>query len=105
MTAEAKALGRQVRSFDQELLERQCDAIVERGNFLKFSQDERLKEILLGTGNREIVETSPNDRFWGIGYDTESAEGNTENWCGAVDTTPSIDRLTQMIQCIAYIGS
>jgi len=78
--AEAKALGRQVRSFDQELLEWHCDAIVERGNFSKFSQDERLKEILLGTGNREIVETSPNDRFWGIGYDTESVEGNTENW-------------------------
>jgi len=78
--AEAKALGRRVRSFDQELLERHCDAIVERGNFLKLSQDERLKEILLGTGNREIVETSPNDTFWGIGYDTESAEGNTENW-------------------------
>jgi ribA/ribD-fused uncharacterized protein len=69
-----------VRNFDQELLERHCDAIVERGNFLKFSQNERLKETLLGTGYRAIVETSPNDRFWGIGYDTESAEGSTENW-------------------------
>jgi predicted NAD-dependent protein-ADP-ribosyltransferase YbiA (DUF1768 family) len=33
--AEANALGRQVRSFDQELWEGHCDAIVERGNFLK----------------------------------------------------------------------
>ena len=46
---------------------------------MKSSQGEQLKEILLGTGNREIVEKSPNGRFWGIGYDTESAEGNTEN--------------------------
>jgi hypothetical protein len=43
-----------VRSFDQEFLERHYDAIVERGNVLKFFLDERLKEIVLGTGNREI---------------------------------------------------
>ena len=78
--AEAKALGREVKNFDQATWERHCDAIVERGNFLKFSQNERLKGILLGTGNREIVETSPNDRFWGIGYDTENAEANIGNW-------------------------
>jgi predicted NAD-dependent protein-ADP-ribosyltransferase YbiA (DUF1768 family) len=61
--AETKALGRQVSSFDQELLERDCDAIAEGGDFLKFSQDERPKETLPGTRNREIMETSPNDRF------------------------------------------
>ena len=78
--AEAKALGREVKNFDQGTWERHCDAIVERGNLLKFSQDERLKGILLGTENKEIVETSPNDRFWGIGYDTEDAEDNVGNW-------------------------
>ena len=78
--AEAKSLGRQVKNFDQATWERHCDAIVERANFLKFSQDERMKGILLGTGDREIVETSPNDRFWGIGYDTDEAEDNIANW-------------------------
>jgi ribA/ribD-fused uncharacterized protein len=78
--AEAKALGREVKNFDQGTWERYCDAIVEKGNYSKFSQNERLKGILLGTGAREIVETSPNDRFWGIGFDTENAEGNVGNW-------------------------
>jgi ribA/ribD-fused uncharacterized protein len=78
--AEAKALGREVKKFNQETRERNCDAIVEEGNYFEFSQDERLKGILLGTGKREIIETSPNDRFWGIRFDTESAEANVENW-------------------------
>ena len=78
--AQAKALGREVKNFDQGVWELNCDAIVERGNYLKFSQDERLRGILLGTRDREIVETSPNDRFWGIGFDTEDAEGNVEHW-------------------------
>jgi hypothetical protein len=48
-----------VRNFDQEFLERHYDAIVERGNVLKFFLDERLKEIVLGTGNREICGNEP----------------------------------------------
>ena len=33
----------------------------------KFSQNEDLKEKLLETGNRNLVEASPTDTFWGIG--------------------------------------
>ena len=78
--AEAKALGREVSDFDQEVWDANCDGVVERANLLKFSQDDRLRKILLGTGNREIVETSPNDRFWGIGFDTEHALSNEASW-------------------------
>ena len=39
-----------------------CDNVVERGNFLKFS-DEKLGRILLDTGDRMLVEASPNDRI------------------------------------------
>ena len=77
---EAKALGREVSNFDQEVWDANCDGVVERANTLKFSQDDRLREILLGTGERVIVETSPNDRVWGIGFDTEHAQGNEEKW-------------------------
>lgn len=35
--------------------------------YLKFSTNERLKILLLSTGNRRIVENSPRDSFWGIG--------------------------------------
>jgi len=39
-----------------------------------------LKEILLGTGSKVIVEASPSDRIWGIGFDAEYAEGREEEW-------------------------
>lgn len=77
---EAKALGRQVSNFDQEVWNVNCDGVVERANFLKFAQDKRLKEILMGTRDREIVETSPNDKVWGIGFDTEHALDNVKEW-------------------------
>lgn len=54
--------------------------VQEEGNFLKFSQNEELGKVLLGTGDREIVETSPNDRLWGIGCNTDEAEGNESQW-------------------------
>ena len=78
--AEAKALGREVKNFDQQVWDANCDGVVERANLLKFSQNQRLKEVLLGTGDKEIVETSPNDRVWGIGFDTEHALGNVDKW-------------------------
>jgi ribA/ribD-fused uncharacterized protein len=54
--SEAKALGRQVRNFDNAKWNANADRIVEEGNWLKFSQNEDLKEILLGTGDKELVE-------------------------------------------------
>lgn len=78
--AAAKKLGREVRDFDQGVWDQNCEGVVERGNLLKFSQDKRLKEVLLGTGNREIVEASPNDRVWGIGFNSEEAVGREGAW-------------------------
>ena len=77
---EAKALGRKVRNFDQSVWNENCDRVVEEGNFLKFGQDERLKNILLRTGERDIVETSPNDRFWGVGFNSEEALEHVDEW-------------------------
>lgn len=61
--AEAKGLGRGVKNFDHTTWERNCDTIVGKGNYLKFSQHERLKRSLLGSESRKIVGTSPKDRF------------------------------------------
>lgn len=33
----------------------------------KFGQHPELRDFLLGTGNRVLVEASPRDRIWGIG--------------------------------------
>lgn len=37
------------------------------GNLLKFSQNEELKQKLLDTENKILVEASPYDKIWGIG--------------------------------------
>lgn len=78
--SEAKLLGRQVRDFDQEKWNACCEAIVEEANYAKFSQNEDLKEVLVGTGQRTIVEASPDDKIWGIGFDTDHAEGKESEW-------------------------
>ena len=78
--AEAKALGREVSNFDQEVWDGNCDGVVEKGTLLKFQQDQRLKSILLGTGTRILVEASPNDKVWGIGFNTEDALRNENQW-------------------------
>ncbi|GAA2660619.1 NADAR family protein [Nonomuraea recticatena] len=64
---EAKKLGRAVRDFDEEAWDAHRFDIVVRGNIAKFGQHAALKEFLLGTRNRVIVEASPLDRIWGIG--------------------------------------
>ncbi len=42
-------------------------AIVTGANQAKFGQNKDLRDYLLGTGDRILVEASPLDRIWGIG--------------------------------------
>ena len=63
----AKAFGRQVSGFDQQTWERERSAIVVEGSVAKFGQHPRLRDFLLATGERVLVEASPTDRIWGIG--------------------------------------
>jgi hypothetical protein len=63
----AKMLGRQVRGFDeQRWAQRRFDLVV-TGNLAKFGQHPELRDFLLGTSSRILVEASPLDRIWGIG--------------------------------------
>lgn len=74
-----KALGRQVRDFDQETWDREADAIVQRGNYFKF-QDERLWGFLDATQDKVLVEAAPRDRIWGIGFGRARAMAERERW-------------------------
>jgi ribA/ribD-fused uncharacterized protein len=65
--AEAKALGRKVRGFDEQVWERERFEIVRTASYEKFSQNADLCGYLLGTGQAVLVEASPVDRIWGIG--------------------------------------
>jgi ribA/ribD-fused uncharacterized protein len=56
---------------------------VTQGNYHKFtvSRDaQELKNMLLATGERELVEASPYDRIWGIGFAERDAEGSRHWW-------------------------
>jgi len=80
---DAKRLGREVRDFDATAWEAERMSIVVRGNLAKFSQDARLREYLLGTGERVLVEASPVDRIWGTGLAADHADANDpRRWDG-----------------------
>ncbi|WBC00771.1 NADAR family protein [Micromonospora sp. WMMA1976] len=63
----AKALGRQVRDFDEATWVARRYEIVVAGSIAKFGRHEPLRRFLIGTGDRVLVEASPTDRVWGIG--------------------------------------
>lgn len=79
----AKKAGRLVRAFDEAVWERERSGIVVEGSVHKFRQDDRLRDYLLGTGDRVLVEASPMDRIWGIGLaaDDERAQ-DPARWGG-----------------------
>ena len=70
---EAKALGRKIRAFDETAWREFRWDIAVNGNYAKFSQNEPLREYLLATGSRVLVEASPVDPIWGIGLDYKTA--------------------------------
>lgn len=79
----AKALGRQVRGFDEAAWNAHRYAIVVAANTAKFGQHPALREFLLGTGDRVLVEASPLDRVWGIGLAAgDERSGRPSAWRG-----------------------
>ena len=78
-----KALGRMVRNFDAGVWDTHKQEIVLQGNILKFSQNPELKQYLISTGNKILVEASPYDSIWGIGMRAGSAGiCDPKNWKG-----------------------
>jgi hypothetical protein len=86
--SEQKALGRQVRGYVDEVWKKAARDIVTRVNVAKFSQDPELKQQLLETGDRIIVEASPEDALWGIGIAVDDPRASQpdqwpgKNWLG-----------------------
>lgn len=79
----AKALGRQVRGFDEQRWIAHRFAIVVRGNRAKFSQHPALAEFLARTGHKVLVEASPVDRVWGVGLARDDARAtDPQQWPG-----------------------
>ena len=78
-----KKLGRKVRNFNAYVWKKNCQQIVKRGNLAKFSQNQKLLEYLLGTGDKILVEASSKDTIWGIGLAEDASEAsNPRLWQG-----------------------
>ena len=83
--AQQKALGRKVRNFKENIWGYKSFPIVMWGGYLKFTQNPLLKEQLLATDNKELIEANPYDKLWGIGLSETVArrrDPNIERWPG-----------------------
>lgn len=79
-----KRLGRQVKGYVDSVWAEKRLSIVTHGSYLKFSQNEKLKEEILKTGNREFVEASPLDLVWGVGLHwSDDLILDRRNWAGS----------------------
>lgn len=76
-------LGREAKGFDNDLWQANCFQIVVRGNLGKFSQSRFLRQLLLDTGSKRLVEASAVDKMWGIGLAPDDVLAlDPANWQG-----------------------
>lgn len=79
----AKKWGRLVTGFDSKVWDENKYEIVKDVNLLKFTQNIRMAEFLLNTGNKILVEASPYDPVWGIGMkSTDDGVYDVDQWKG-----------------------
>lgn len=70
--AEVKKLGRMVVGFEAGKWAKAAYDVVVAGNLAKFKRHSTLREFLLSTGDKVLVEASPSDTIWGIGLSEQS---------------------------------
>lgn len=86
---EQKAFGRKVGTyagadkFDAIKWDAICQEVVFRGTLFKFSQNHDLRAHMAASGEKMIVEASPEDRVWGIGLAKEDPRAlDPSKWLG-----------------------
>jgi ribA/ribD-fused uncharacterized protein len=80
---EAKAIGREVRGYDDARWAAVRFAAVARGCEAKLRQNEAMGEYALRTGDAVLVEASPRDRIWGIGMSASHPDAtDPRRWQG-----------------------
>ena len=80
---DAKNLGRLVSGFDEATWKANRCEIMYRACMSKFTLDEELRQKLLDTGERCLIEASPYDRIWGIGMEKKDPRcRNVSQWRG-----------------------
>lgn len=75
-----KAMGKKVKKFEETRWIFFRQQIVFRGCLQKFTQNGDLRQLLLDTNDSILVEASPYDRIWGIGFREKDAIVNRAQW-------------------------
>lgn len=101
---EQKALGRQVKGFDDARWKQEARLIVYRGNRAKFMQNPLMLQWLLEvTEGKTLVEASPMDKLWGIGLDESDPLALSRdtwqglNWLGEIITNVRDDIMADFV--------
>lgn len=71
---EAKALGRQVRNYDEKVWNEKRYDVFRKANIMKYSQNPDLHKMLMETGNLILVECNESDYIWSCGLTIEKAK-------------------------------
>ena len=78
-----RKLGREIKNFNDSIWNKNKYSIVYVGNYLKFSQNEQLKQYILSTKKTVLVEASPYDAVWGVKMSAENEDINCpDQWQG-----------------------
>lgn len=78
-----KQLGRQIKNYDDVIWNEARFGWMLAVNLMKFSQHQYLRQALIETGTRTMVEASPLDKVWGVGLDENNPLILDErNWQG-----------------------
>ena len=77
---ECKRFGRRVKPYDDHAWASVREQVAFDACLLKFTQHARLRAFLLGTGDALLVEASPTDAIWGIGFGEHDALAHRHAW-------------------------
>jgi ribA/ribD-fused uncharacterized protein len=96
----AKALGRKVRNYDDSVWNEKRYQVMVDANMHKFSQDKKLKELLLNSefDGKNFVEASPYDGIWGIKCDEATASDDESTWNGLNLLGKALDEVREKLK-------
>lgn len=75
-----KKYGRKIKNFNESKWIENRELAMYKALYAKFTQNLELKEKLLSTNNNILVEASPTDNIWGIGFGKKNAFEHTKEW-------------------------
>jgi ribA/ribD-fused uncharacterized protein len=103
---EHKRLGRLVRDYREEIWVAARRHVVFVGSVAKYSQNPDLLALLLATGNARLVQASPIDRLWGIGFKADDPRAqDPAQWRGVNLLGDILTEVRDCLRAMAAINS